>query len=209
MLVERLLEHFDSYTRLHIDVNDVRDQLVDLGVADEITFHFVKMDALKIRGIVYQYERRDGVYREKKSCAAITIADEMGDDGEDEYWQRLVAVKEMLHLLDSEDLRAESKEAVESLIRNFSIPPELRKEGNGGVTRSYLNDRVRIFIALAVLVPESCRELLRTHYKVTLSDREIATIAKIPTRYVAVVMDEAFEEHLKLILEFERAHQQG
>ena len=36
MLVTKILEHFDAYELLHVDVNDVRDQLVDMGVQDEI-----------------------------------------------------------------------------------------------------------------------------------------------------------------------------
>lgn len=209
MLVKRLLEHFDAYTVLHIDVNTVRDQLVEMGVADDITFHFVNMKAGSIRGIVYRYKRLNPPYGQCPECADIVIAEDMGEDGENEYWQRLVAVKELLHLADCNSLSAESQTAVDALFHNFALPPELRNPANSDLirTHSYLNDNVRLYFALAILVPASCREILRSKYKVALSDREIAAIAKIPTRYVPIVMDAKFDEMLDLFLDYEKGHQ--
>lgn len=207
MLVDKLLEHFDAYTNLHIDVNDVRDQLVSMGVQDEINFHFVNMDANRIRGIIYRYTRRPGVYAEPIFCTDIVIAKDMGE--EDEAWKRLVAVKELLHIADCPALTAESEAATQILFKNFSVPPELRTEMISAEdnTRSWMNDRIRIYLALAILVPKACREMLREVYGSKLSGREIADIARIPERYVDIVMGNEFEQVIETFLEFERAHQ--
>jgi hypothetical protein len=208
VLVTKLLDHFDSYTRMHIDVNDVRDQLVDMGVQDEIRFHFVKMDARKIRGIIYRYSRRAAAYGNPIFCSEIVISSDMGD--EDEYWKRLVAVKELLHVADCTKISAESEDSVNIIFKNFSLPPELRNDLHNGakITASYLNDRIRIYLALAILIPEGCRGPLRELYTAgQLSVREIADIAKIPERYVPVVMDAGFEKSIATYLDWESSNQ--
>ncbi len=208
MLVTRLLEHFDCYTRLHIDVNDVRDQLVEMGIQDEIRFHFVKMDASKIRGIIYRYTKHAAAYGNPILCSEIVIASDMGE--EDEYWKRLVAVKELLHVTDCVKISAESEDAVDIIFQNFSLPPELRNDLHNGAinTKSYLNDRIRIFLALATLIPLGCREPLRVLYGAgKLNDKEIADIAKIPERYVPVVMGDKFENSIATFLKWEADNQ--
>ncbi len=208
MLVSRLLDHFDTYTLLHVDVNAVRDQLVEMGIQDEIRFHFVRMDAQKIRGIIYRYTRHAAPYSDPIYCSEIIIANDMGD--EDEYWKRLVAVKEMLHVADCVKISAETQDAVGILFKNFSLPPELRNDLHNGAknTKSYLNDRIRIFLALAILIPAGCRAPIRILFQnKTLSEKEIADIAKIPERYVSVVMDENFDESITTFLEWERDNQ--
>lgn len=208
MLVTKILEHFDAYELLHVDVNDVRDQLVDMGVQDEIRFHFVKMDAGKIRGIVYRYTKHAAAYGNAVLCSEIAISDDMGD--EDEAWKRLVAVKELLHVADCVKISAESAEAVDILFNNFSLPPELRHDLQNGPknTASYLNDRIRIYVALAILIPEGCRLPLRELYEAgKISDREIADIAKIPERYIPTVMRPQFETSLQTFLGWEEQYQ--
>lgn len=209
MLVTRLLEHFDCYTRLHIDVNDVRDHLVKMGVQDEIRFHFVKMDAAKIRGIIYQYSKHAAVYGDAVLCSEIVIANDMGS--EDEYWKRLVAVKELLHVMDCPKISAESEDSVGIIFENFSLPPELRNDLYNGAknTKSYMNDRMRIYLALAVLIPLGCREPLRELYETKkLNDQEIADITKIPKRYVSVVMGSKFEDSIAAFLAWEEQNQE-
>jgi len=202
MLLDKLLDHFDTYEILHIDVNDVRDQIVALGIQDEIRFHFVKMDAAKIRGLLHRYKRSDGVYTEPVLCSDIIIPVEMGD--EDEYWQRLVAVKELIHITDGNGTSAQSEEAVDNLFEQFSLPPEMRDGFSPEIKTSFLNDRVRIYVALAVLVPQICRDHLRGSYPDNLNDREIAEIAKIPSRYVSVIMNPDFDEFIEKLCGWEK-----
>lgn len=200
MLVKQLLGHFDKYESLHIDVNDLRDQLIERGIQDEIKFHFVNMETSKIRGILHRYTRSPRPYAEPVLCSDIIISEDMGD--ENEAWQRLVAVKELLHISDCERLSAESQEAVDHIFEKFALPPELRlpTDKKGAVKSSYLNDEVTIYFALAVLVPKRFREKFRPLYGSKLSDREIAEIAKIPSRYVPHIMQHRFEDDIEAFL---------
>ncbi|KZY95083.1 MAG: hypothetical protein CL950_13330 [Erythrobacter sp.] len=205
MLIAALIQHFDAYTELHVDVNNVRDKLVELGVEDEITFHFPKMEPGRIRGLLDRWERPSGVYSADPTLVAdIIIAADMGE--ETEYWQRLVAVKELLHLADCADLSAESAEAVNVLFRNFALPPELRygKKPLTTNTNSYLNDETRFYLALAVLVPLGCRVPLRQLYKAErLRAAEIADLAKIPERFIPEVMGDHFDLVIENFLAWE------
>lgn len=203
MILENLLAHFDNHTMLHIDVNDVRDRLVAMGVEDQILFHFVKMDKDRIRGLLHRYIKTNAVYGEPQYCSDILIPVDMGE--EQEAWQRLVAVKEMLHITDSEPLSAESSAAVDNLFTQFSLPPELRDDKFDGPGKSFLNDRVRIYAALAVLVPCDARDILRPLYVADkLSDREIAEIAKVPIRYIPTIMAESFDAFIGAIIGWEK-----
>jgi len=207
MLIANLIRYFDERTQLHIDVNDVRDKLVELGVEDEITFHFPDMDPGKIRGMLDRWERPNGVYADPVSVADIIIASDMGD--EDECWKRLVAVKELLHLADCINVSAESEDAVNILFHNFSLPPELRYSQPHGAknTKSYLNDNTRFYLALAVLVPKGCRDILRPFYGHQLKDTTIADFARIPERYVSEIMSENFDNVIAAFLDWETGAQ--
>jgi len=203
MLVQSLLDEYDQYTDLHIDVNDVRDRLVSLGIQDQILFHFVKMDKEKIRGLLHRYTKHSAVYGDPFLCSDILISVDMGE--ESDFWKRLVAVKELLHITDCDSLTAASEAAVNNLFEKFSVPPELRDGSDlDEVKSSYLNDRVRIYLALAVLIPAKCRDALRPLYaSKALSAREIAEIAQVPRRYVPQVMDETFEDLIGAFIRWE------
>ena len=201
MLIDKLLERFDPVEELPVDVNAVRETLIELGVQDEIEFHFVSMDSQKIRALLHRYTYRNGVYSDPIFHSDIIIARDQGD--EDEHWQRLGAAKELLHITDCAQLTAESEEAVDKLFKHLSLPAELRTPDMN--TDSALNDRMRIFLALAILVPKTCREKLREiHEQGLLSLREIALLAKIPERYADVVIGEDFEDVVKLFTDWER-----
>ena len=204
MLVKRLIEHFDSYTTLPVDVNDVRDQLIERGVQDEIEFHFVSMDVSKIRGILRRYTKHSAPYSDPKFHSDILIARDMGE--EDEAWKRLVAVKEILHISDSDKLSAQSAVAVDHLFQNFSLPPEIRTVNiaNGQTKQSFFNDHITIYFAMAILIPQKCRKALRKlHTDQIYSPREIASIAKIPLRYIPLILGSDFDRAIAAFLDWE------
>lgn len=190
MHLNSLLDHFDSYTRLHIGVNIIRDQLVDLGIQDEIRFHFVDIDAGALRGLLFRHTRHSTPYGEPLRCSDVCIATSLSPE-----WKRLVAVKELLHITDTAEETAQSEAAVDRLIENLSLPMDIQQE-----TRSSLNDRTHIIPALAVLVPKECRKILRSlrqQERITATD--VATIARIPDRYAEFVISDEFDNLVESI----------
>jgi len=200
MLIDKLLERFDPVDILPVDINSIKDALIEFGVQDEIEFHFVSIDSQKIRALLHRYTYHNGVYGDPILHSDVIIARDQGD--EDEAWQRLGAAKELLHITDCAAITAQSEEAVEKLFRHLSLPAELRTPDLN--TGSALNDRMRIFLALAILVPKTCRQKLRDlHDRDLLSPREIALLANIPERYGDVVISEDFEAMIDLFTSWE------
>lgn len=191
MLLKKLVEHFDNYTRLPVGVNTVRDQIVELGIQDEIRFHLVDVDPKILRGLIYRYIKHSAPYSEPIRCSDICLSKDQ------EYeWQRLVAVKELLHITDTDAQTAQSEKAVEILIERLALPFEFMQE-----TKSSLNDRNHIIPALGILVPKQCRELLRQlKAENRITDIDVARIAKIPDRFGGLVLSEHFERAIEIIL---------
>ena len=184
MHLNKLLDHFDNNTRLHISVNAIRDQLVDFGIQDEIRFHFVEIGEDTLRGLLFRYTRHNVVYGEPIRCSEVCIAKSLHPE-----WRRLVAVKELLHITDTPQETAQSENAVDRLIENLSLPMDIWQE-----TRSSLNDRTHIIPALAVLVPKACREKLRSlRADGIILPTDVANMARIPERYAEFVLSEEFE----------------
>jgi hypothetical protein len=190
MLIDELFEKFDTYEKLWIGINDIRDQIVDLKVQDEINFHFVTMDEDAVRGFLHQHTIRENLYAEPKLVSDIYIANSL-----DENWRRLVAAKELLHILDTNVTRAESNEAVEKLLDNLSLPPEVRQH-----TNSYFNDQARLISALAILVPKECRVILRRlSSEGIIGASDVSRMAKIPNRFGQMILDDDFEGLFNII----------
>ncbi len=193
MSLQKLFDIFDNYEKLWIDINDIRDQIVDFGIQDEINFNFVKIDEAIVRGFLHRYTRTNGVYGEPEFVSEIFIAVSL-----DENWQRVVAAKELLHILDTPKNTAQSEMAVDALLDNFSLPPEVRNP-----TNSYNNDRALLISAIAILVPKECRKIIRRlHADNKLDLKQISQFAKIPHRFSNMILGEEFDELISVINEF-------
>jgi hypothetical protein len=190
MSLKKLFEIFDTYESLWIDINDIRDQIIDFGIQDEINFNFVRIDDQIVRGFLHRYTIPNGVYEEPKFVSDIYIAETL-----DENWQRVVAAKELLHILDTPNTTAQSISAVDALLDNLSLPPEVRE-----YTNSSLNDRARLISAVAILVPKECRTIIRRlHSEKKLNLSDISQFAKIPHRFTNMIISEEFEDSMRLI----------
>lgn len=191
MLLKKLIEHFDTYERLPVSINAIRDQIIELGMQDEITFHYVDTNPKILRGLIFRYIYRPVLYAEPKFCSFVCLSKEQ------EYeWQRLVAAKELLHITDTEAETAQSEKAVEKLLERLSLPFEIREE-----TASSWNDRNHIIPALAILVPKECRVILRSlHEQGKITPIDVARMAKIPERFGSFVISEHFEVILEAVL---------
>ncbi len=185
MLIDQLFEQFDNYQNLWIDINDIRDAIKQLGAQDDIRFHYVDIDTDIVRGFLHQYTRRSAPYAEPMLISDIYIGKDL-----DENWQRLVAAKELLHILDVDGTRAQSNTAVDTLFKNLSLPAELRT-----FTQSTFNDQARLFSAVAILVPRECRAILRRmHSEGKITAQEVSQMAKIPQGFGSVILEDDFEQ---------------
>jgi hypothetical protein len=103
-----------------------------------------------------------------------------------------------LHILDPEENRVKNQEELRQQFEKIVLPTEFQDPIKDGV--KVLSDRLATYLAVAVLFPWTTRQILMPAYterKLTLED--IARIVDIPLRYVALVMDDRWEEFIKLL----------
>ena len=193
MIIRDIFEHFDKQNSLYISVNEVKRQIAERGVSDEILFHFVNIDEARLRGFLHRAGTPGGVYGTNPTFRSdIYIARSL-----DRPWRRVAAVKELLHIVDVEDFTVSSHEAVDDLLSSMALPPEIR-EWN----RPYTNDRVRLISAIAILVPRRCREILRNLVqRDIIPESLVAPLAVIPERFVSLILREEFEVDLETVHE--------
>ena len=160
-------------------------KIIEAGFEDEIYFHFVDINENRVRGFLQRVGTSSGVYAGSTFRSDIYIAKSLG-----EAWRRVVAVKELLHIIDTEEFTASSHNAVDSLLKNMAVPLEVREYG-----ASYFNDRIRLISAIAILVPFKCRKRLRECIaEGILTIAEVQLLTKIPSRFVPYILREEFEK---------------
>ena len=193
MMIRRLFEHFDTKTSLWISVNDIKRKIVEGGVSDEILFHFVDINERRVLGYLHRTGSIRGVYGTDNTFQShIYIARSL-----DISWRRVAAVKELLHIVDTEDYSVSSEEAVDDLLEKMAISPEIREWNE-----PYLNDKARLISAVAILAPKRCREILRElNRKRVLDIPSIARLAQVPERFIPVLLSDNFEHGIEAIHE--------
>ncbi len=198
-MIRELLDYFDTVESLPIEVEAVRAHLTKIGPDDEITFHFVDMDPDLVRGVAHSYVRHKAVYGEPVNCTEICIAKE-----QPQHWRRIVAIKEMLHVIDGDAMTASQPDTVEFLFEALALPPEVRPDNH---KNSYVNDKTRIYLALAVMIPKPFRILFRdlVDQKV-LTAIDVARMSGVPARFIPLVLLPDFEDYIEYLITWEESH---
>ena len=190
MSVAELIKKFDVRETVPVDVNDVITEFKDRGIKDEIFFWAVDLNDHHLKGQLVHIEEWDHPGFEgapTRTFADIYYAKDMPDDE-----KRLVACKELLHILDHPACRAATEEEVEKLFSKIGLPPEMQEPFKDGPAVN--TDRTAIYQAVAVLFPYATRQLLLKPYndgKINLAD--IIRMVDLPKKYVASVMHENWE----------------
>lgn len=175
---------FSNRTDVPIDpVDDVLRAVQEIvGPLHKIeTYADPLLDSGVVRGYIEQYVEKDGDGEIKLS--RITYSTDQSV-----LWQRLVQVKEILHVLDPPEKRVASREDIDRLIDKIRLPDEMADHHKDGPHA--LNDRLGIAYAVACLFPIASRNLLAPELdagKITMAT--IVDLIGIPHRYVAVVMN--------------------
>ena len=184
MSLLHLLKAFESETALPIEIPDIRDAILKLGYQDEITFVAgADIDPGKLRGVYYQFTKRNGVYGDPQLCTLIVYSGKLGLD-----WQRLVCAKELIHVMDGAEEKTETSEELEGLIEKLIGP--LSTEDFGLADLMAGKDKLAVYQALAVLFPDAAREdaLKKIANGGTLED--VAQQASVPLPFTRLVLRE-------------------
>jgi hypothetical protein len=187
-MFSRLIAHFSETTELPIEIQDIRAKIVELGIQDEIKFFEHDIDPGKLRGVYYQYTRRDGVYGDPVLCSLIVYSSRLSVD-----WQRVVCCKEMIHILDGQAERTKTPEEVHGLVDKLLGP--LSTEDFGIADFMAAKDRLALYQALMLLFPAAARR--EAVERLASGEVDIESIAKwacLPTVLTKVVMSDDWPE---------------
>ncbi len=194
MSVGRLITFFSSFTKLPVYAEDVRDQIVDLGIQDHIEFHPIDVDPNKLLGLYVRFRRRNGVYAEHQNCSVIFYNANVDSDE-----QNFICIKELMHVFD-EHLHAAVTTAagldahLSYLFKNVSEAPiEAKLSG--------IVDRAAEWAAMAVMFPEDVRQdFMSALAEERLDYAEFAAALGIPQVYVSELVSDRWESFRKMLL---------
>jgi hypothetical protein len=198
MTIQKIFEYFDEKIELPVDVSEVEQQLLKHADAHTVVYHFVELNKDKLRAFVHISQLEDEA--DAKKTANVYLCENL------EEWERLAAVKELLHIIDLGEYTAESRQAVSSLFTAMALHKvtDVFVHPSENDANSVANDKRRIFSAINILVPKRCRELLRTAcIDGKLNEDTAAELAGVPITFMKYILDPGFEKTIKDV------HEQG
>ena len=192
MSLEKLLDHFEYVRELPVEIPEVADVLKSLGIQDEITFcPDESIDDTILRGLYYQYTRSDKPYSEPVFCSLIVYSSKISKE-----WQRLVACKEMMHILDVGSEKTHTLEGLDGLLNRLLGP--LSSEDADIFDIMATRDRLAIYQAIPLLFPEGARlDAIERVESGVLTIQDVADRACLPLRFVALALTKEWPELIK------------
>jgi hypothetical protein len=181
-----IYEFFACTTKLPVKLESVKDHILETGIVSKIIRVPVTLDHYILQG-GYQLYRDLSPYASNEKVARIAYPREAT-----EGVQRLVQVKEMLHVLDPHEATSPTKEKVSQLIDDLSVQSASKSVGLPATV-----DRNGLLHALCILAPRDAFDDLRIAYKAEkVTVDQVARWAKIPRGYAAVALTDEWADLL-------------
>ena len=124
-MLRRLVERFQDRTELPIEIEEIRDVLIELGVQDKIIFSPEQLDTGILTGAYYQWCEHAAAYGEPILTTLIVFP-----ANEDLAWQRAICAKELVHVCDKQIVKTQTPEMVEELAQKV-VGPSAVTSGTG------------------------------------------------------------------------------
>lgn len=192
-MLRRLVERFQDRTKLPIEIEEIRDVLIDLGVQDKIIFSPELLDTGILRGAYYQWCEHAAAYGEPILTTLIVFP-----ANEDLAWQRAICAKELVHVCDKQIVKTQTPEMVEELAQKVVGPFETRSATPADLMAAV--DKLAQYQGLNLLFPAAARKLARA--KIASGEKtyeEIADWASIPEQYARLVLEESWDALSELL----------
>lgn len=180
-MTPNIYQHFASYTALPIKLSDVKASVLERGSVDKIVRVPVEMDGYVIQGGFHRY--RDLSSYDRKTVALIGYPKDAT-----EGLQRVIQVKEMLHVLDPDEATSPTVSKVNALIDDLMLEEAERAIG---MPAEY--DHKGLLRAMCILMPRDALDTVRPVFKngkITIP--QIAAWAKLPEGLVAVTLRDSW-----------------
>lgn len=199
-MLRELVKVFQDRINLPIEIDEVRDEIIDLHVQDKIIFSSKEMDTGKLRGVIYQWHESAGMYAEATWTTLIVYPSE-----ETVSWQRAICAKELVHVCDRQVVKTTTPEMVEQLARKILGPFETNSPAAADVMAAM--DKLAQYQFIDLLFPKAARELARQ--KIAKGDHTEASIADwvmIPEEHVKMALSENWEEISEVLVLLGNGH---
>lgn len=193
MTIRLVLERLGAPDRIPVHVDEILSAVRAHTPHDEISIYFVPdIDEGKVRGFCRQYTISSGVYGDSTLHSDVVIANDQSLE-----WQRLVAAKELIHVLEGNGSRVSTNAELDKFLSIMAAPIDVAAVSM--TTIGVATDLTGVIPALALLVPQRFREKFREDFRIgKITEKEIAQICAIPDEYVDFLMGDLFEEALDL-----------
>ena len=184
-MLAKLIKEFSKIDRLPIEVSEVRDAIINMGIQDEIIFcPDEKMDQKKLWGTYYQYTYRKTMYGDASFVSLIVYCASLGVD-----WQRVVCCKEMIHVLDVGVEKTKTIDDLDGLVSRLLGP--LSTEDFGICDIMAAKDRIALYQALPLLLPMEARN---DAVRKKVSAKDGAEKALIPVGFASLMLTDKWPE---------------
>jgi len=186
MSLIKLIEHFEQVEELPIEIDEIREVILDLGMQDVIKIAGKPADPAKIWGAFYQYTTHAGVYAQPDFHTLIVYNENLPVP-----WQRVVCCKELVHIFDRAEERTSSVDAVAALTTKLLGPMSSDDFGYDDIMA--LKDKTALYECLPLLMPQAAR----IKAKVAIEEgrhtvESIAEKASLPVPFVALILSDAW-----------------
>jgi hypothetical protein len=196
MTIKALIQFFETFQRVPVEIQDVRDQILEAyGIEDEIILHRADMDPNILVAMLVRFTERRDAYAPPRRCALIIYSGNVPIEV-----QRLAVCKELVHLLDVPALQSRTRDDVITLIKNLTEGFNLTQLSVGDWQA--MKDKIALYQALAVLFPHELREdLMEPYENGTIDDAWIAEYFSIPEEHVELLMSDKWDGFRRTLME--------
>ncbi len=193
-MLRELVEKFQNETELPIEVDQLRDAVVELGFQDTIIFSAGEMDEGTLRGVFFQYTIRAGVYAEPELVTLIIYS-----KSEEAPWQRVICAKELIHVCDKQIVKTNTEQEVIELANKVVGPFE---SGPSQITDLMAaTDKLAQYQSLNLLFPKAARDIAKARIAAgSHTTRSVADWAQIPEENVILMLSDDWDALSELII---------
>jgi len=185
MSLIKLIEHFENRTDLPIEVSEVRDEIIAMGIQDEIVIVGKSADPKLIWGAFNRYTKKNCVYSPPELVTVVAYNSNLATS-----LQRVVCCKELVHIFDREEEQTETIAEVETLLAKL-IPGSTETDDFNLVDIKVLKDQIALYQSLPLLFPKAAREAaLRALNEGRHTAETIAARVAMPLSLVKLVLSE-------------------
>ena len=191
--LKKLIAAFREVDALPVEVEDIRQKIIDLGFQDEIIIQGVHGDPGHIKGVFYQYKMTPAVYAEKILCTVIgfNLANPLP-------WQRLSCAKELMHVFDDDLERTNTAAELDRLMDKLLGP--MSTDDVGLADLMALKDKMALYEAIPILFPiaarNACLNALAAGF---IAKEEVIIQACLPPPICELVLGDDWPKWLELL----------